>query len=191
MSTDYVFDGEATSPYDEAAPTAPLSVYGRSKLAGEAAALRLRARAWWCAPAGCSAPAAPNFVATLVRLIDGGQRTLRVVDDQTGCPTYAPFLAAALWELAEAGAAGRRPLPQPRAGHLVRLRRASWCGSGTAAVEVEPVTTADFPRPARRPAYSVLAVDRFEALAGRRVEPWGLGLIEYLATMRRRRERER
>ena len=129
-------------------------------------------------------PGGPNFVATLVRLIAGGQRTLRVVDDQTGCPTYAPFLADALWELAEAGAAGvvhyRNREPVTWFGFARELVR-QW----DAAVEVEPVTTADFPRPARRPGYSVLAVDRFEAMTGRRVEPWGLGLIQYLATMRR------
>ena len=56
-------------------------------------------------------------------------------------------------------------------------------------VEVLPVTTEEFPRPARRPAYSVLAVERFEATVGRRVEPWGLGLVEYLADLRRGRNR--
>ena len=183
VSTDYVFDGEAASPYDEAAPTAPLSVYGRSKLAGEQAALAygrgLVVRTSWL-----FGPGGPNFVATLVRVMTEGQRKLRVVDDQTGCPTYTPFLAGALWELAEAGAAGvvhyRNREPVTWFGFARELAR-QW----DPAVEVEPVTTADFPRPARRPDYSVLAVDRFEAMTGRRVEPWGLGLIQYLATMRR------
>jgi dTDP-4-dehydrorhamnose reductase len=185
VSTDYVFDGRATSPYAEDAPVAPLSVYGRSKLAGEERALAydrsLVVRTSWL-----FGPGGANFVANLVGLIEGGQRRLRVVDDQTGCPTYTRFLAAALWELAAQGAAGvvhyrnREPVSWYEfARELVRR----W----DHAVEVEPVTTAEFPRPAPRPAYSVLAVDRFEAIAGRQVEPWGLGLVEYLAAIRQRR----
>jgi dTDP-4-dehydrorhamnose reductase len=187
VSTDYVFDGRASTPYDEEAPTAPLSSYGRSKLAGERAALAydrcLVVRTSWL-----FGPGGANFVATLVRLIDGGQRSLRVVEDQVGCPTYAPFLAAALWELAPrrdvTGVVhyrNREPVSwHELASELARL----W----DRAVEVTPVSTAEFPRPAPRPAYSVLAVDRFEALVGRRVEPWGLGLIEYLAGIRRGRQ---
>jgi dTDP-4-dehydrorhamnose reductase len=187
VSTDYVFDGRASEPYSEASPTAPLSSYGRSKLAGERQALAydrcLVVRTSWL-----FGPGGANFVATLVRLIDGGQRALRVVEDQVGCPTYAPFLAAALWELAPrrdvTGVVhyrNREPVSwYELASELARL----W----DRAVEVTPVSTAEFPRPAPRPAYSVLAVDRFEALVGRRVEPWGLGLIEYLAGIRRGRQ---
>ena len=187
VSTDYVFDGRASTPYDEEAPTAPLSSYGRTKLVGERAALAydrcLVVRTSWL-----FGPGGANFVATLVRLIDGGQRSLRVVEDQIGCPTYAPFLAAALWELAPrrdvTGVVhyrNREPVSwYELASELARL----W----DRAVEVTPVSTAEFPRPAPRPAYSVLAVDRFEALVGRRVEPWGLGLVEYLAGIRRGRE---
>lgn len=185
ISTDYVFDGRAESPYSEDAPPAPLSAYGRSKLAGEREALAYERSlvvrtSWLFGPGGA------NFVATLVGLIEGGQRSLRVVDDQTGCPTYTRFLADALWELTAQGTTGvihyrnREPVPWYEfARELVRL----W----DSAIEVEPVTTAEFPRPAPRPTYSVLAVDRFEAATGRRVEPWGLGLVEYLAAIRRGR----
>jgi len=183
VSTDYVFDGEAASPYDEAAPTAPLSIYGRSKLAGEREALAY-ARSLVVRTSWLFGPGGANFVATLVRAMAGGERRLRVVDDQTGCPTYAPFLAGALWELAAAGGLGvvhyRNREPVTWFGFARELVR-QWDGG----VEVEPTTTADFPRPARRPGYSVLAVDRFEAVTGRRVEPWDLGLMEYLATLRR------
>jgi dTDP-4-dehydrorhamnose reductase len=182
VSTDYVFDGVAHEPYAEDHPTAPLSVYGASKLRGEERALEyvgaLVVRASWL-----FGPGGPNFVLTMLRLIDAGKVPLRVVDDQVGCPTYTPFLATALCDLAAAGARGvvhyRNREPVSWFG-FTREIAAGWDGG----VEVQPVTTAEFPRPARRPAYSVLAVDRCEALLGRRVEPWGSGLTEYLASLR-------
>jgi len=182
VSTDYVFDGTASEPYAEDHPTAPLSVYGASKLCGEERALEYDAAAvvrasWLFGPGG------PNFVLTMLRLIDQGRVPLRVVDDQVGCPTYTPFLAAALCDLAEKGARGvvhyRNREPVSWFG-FTRAIAADWNGS----VEVQPVTTAEFPRPARRPAYSVLAVDRCEALLGRHVEPWSDGLSTYLAGLR-------
>jgi dTDP-4-dehydrorhamnose reductase len=186
VSTDYVFDGSAREPYREDAPAAPRSAYGRSKLAGEAEALAgdvaLVVRTSWL-----FGPGGGNFVATMLRLIAAGTDPLRVVDDQVGCPTYAPYLARALWDLAELG-------PGRGAAGIVHYRNrepVSWCGfareiaaSWAPAVGVEPVTTADFPRPAPRPAYSVLAVERFEELAGRPVESWRAGLGEYLDTLR-------
>jgi dTDP-4-dehydrorhamnose reductase len=182
VSTDYVFDGAAGEPYAEDHPTAPLSVYGASKLRGEERALAydgaLVVRASWL-----FGPGGANFVLTMLRLIDAGKVPLRVVDDQVGCPTYTPFLAAALCDLAAQGARGvvhyRNREPVSWFG-FTREIVAGWDGS----VEVQPVTTAEFPRPARRPAYSVLAVERCEALLGRRVEPWGQGLSEYLAGLR-------
>jgi len=186
VSTDYVFDGEARQPYREDAATAPRSVYGRSKLAGEQWALAyersLVVRTSWL-----FGPGGPNFVATMVRLIETGQLPLKVVNDQEGCPTYTRFLAAALLDLARAGATGivhyrnREPVSwYAFAAEIARL----W--SGTAAVE--PITTAEFPRPAPRPAYSVLDVTRFEAIAGRRVEPWQDGLAEMLAGLKQGRK---
>ena len=182
VSTDYVFDGEAREPYREDAPTAPRSVYGRSKLEGERRALAyersLVVRTSWL-----FGPGGPNFAATMVGLIEAGRLPLRVVDDQVGCPTYTGFLARALLDLAALEATGivhyrnREPVSwYAFAAAIARL----W--SGTA--EVVPVTTAEFPRPAPRPAYSALDVGRFEHLAGRRVEPWEWGLVETLAQLR-------
>jgi dTDP-4-dehydrorhamnose reductase len=177
VSTDYVFDGGGRAPYREESPVAPLQVYGRSKLEGERAALAweraLVVRTSWIFGAG-----APSFVATMVGLLTR-PAPLRVVDDQVGSPTYAPFLARALRDLAEHGARG-----------VVHYRNAdavSWHGFAVEIArrlapgrEVVPISTAEFPRPARRPAYSVLDVERFEAIAGRRVEPWRQGLDECL-----------
>lgn len=178
VSTDYVFDGTATEPIPEDAPTGPQSVYGESKLRGEELALRydraLVVRASWL-----FGPGGPNFAATMRRLIDAGTNPLRVVDDQFGRPTYTPFLARALWDLAGAKARG--------VVHYGNRERTSWHGFASEIahilapeVEVLPVSTAEFPRPAPRPAFSVFDVSRFEEIASRRVEPWLTGLVSYL-----------
>ena len=186
VSTDYVFDGEADEPYREDDPTGPRSVYGESKLQGEQHALAyergLVVRASWL-----FGPGGPNFVSTIVRMMEEGRRELSVVADQRGGPTYAPYLAGAILELARNG------VETPGVVHYRNREPVSWHEFAVEivhlwdrGVEVRPVTTGEFPRPARRPAYSVLDVERFESLTGRRVEPWGLGLVEYLAARRAR-----
>ena len=188
VSTDYVFDGEGREPYKEDAPTAPLSVYGQSKLEGERHALAygraLVVRTSWLFGQG-----GPNFVTTMTGLIDAGKLPLRVVDDQAGCPTYAPFLAGALFDLAALEITGvvhyrnREPVSwYAFAEEIARL----WWG----AARVAPDPTTEFPRPARRPAYSVLDVTRFEETVGRRVEVWGWGLVELLTQMRQAKSRQ-
>jgi dTDP-4-dehydrorhamnose reductase len=185
VSTDYVFDGTARKPYKESAPTAPLSIYGKSKLEGERRVLHydhaLVVRTSWL-----FGPGGPNFVATMVDLIEAGRVPLRVVDDQVGAPTYTPFLARALFDLEQMGITG--------IVHYRNREPVSWYAFAQAiarqwseGVEVVPVTTADFPRPAPRPAWSVLEVALFESIAGRPVEPWEEGLSEYLAWMRKGR----
>ena len=186
VSTDYVFDGEARQPYGEDAEPAPRSVYGRSKLAGERHALAydgaLVVRTSWLFGRG-----EPSFVATIVGLIEAGRLPLRVVRDQEGCPTYAPYLAAALLDLARLGATGivhyRNREPVSWYAFAVAIARL-W----SATAEVVPVTTAEFPRPAPRPAYSVLDVARFEEIAGRPVEDWQPGLAETLSWLRKRED---
>jgi dTDP-4-dehydrorhamnose reductase len=183
VSTDYVFDGTADEPYREEAATAPRSVYGESKLAGEALALAydgaLVVRASWL-----FGPGGPNFAATMLRLLAEGQAPLRVVHDQVGSPTYTPYLAAALLDLAAAGATGLV--------HYRNREAVSWHGFASAIarrvapqVEVVPVSTEEFPRPAPRPAYSVLDVGRCERLLGRPVERWETGLDDYLERRQR------
>jgi dTDP-4-dehydrorhamnose reductase len=184
VSSDYVFDGAASEPYREDAPTGPVSAYGLSKLAGEGEALAyersLVVRTSWL-----FGPGGPNFVATMLRLIERGG-PLRVVDDQRGCPTYTGFFARALLDLA--------PLAATGVVHYRNREAVTWYAFAAeiarlsgAPVEVVPIATREFPRPARRPAYSVLDVARFESLAGRRVEPWELGLALYLTSNRRGR----
>jgi dTDP-4-dehydrorhamnose reductase len=181
VSTDYVFDGTAREPYREEDATGPRSAYGASKLEGERRALDLPGAlvvrtSWIFGPGGS------HFVDSIRALIAAGRAPLRVVDDQVGAPTYSRFLARALLDLGESGAAGlvhyqnREPVSWYEfAREIARL-------SG-ARVEIQPVSTRDFPRPAPRPAYSVLSVARFEALAGRPVEDWRRGLAEYVQEM--------
>ena len=187
VSTDYVFDGDAREPYREDAPTAPRSVYGRSKLAGERLALACERSlvvrtSWLFGPGGAS------FVATMVDLIEAGQLPLRVVRDQEGCPTYTRFLAAALLDLASLGATGivHYRNREPVSWYAFAVEIARLCSG---ALQVVPITTAEFPRPAPRPAYSVLDVGRFEEIAGRRVESWEGGLAETLSWLRQGRSR--
>jgi dTDP-4-dehydrorhamnose reductase len=179
VSTDYVFAGTASVPYATSAPTAPASAYGRSKLEGERQAAAYAKSAivrtsWLFGPGG------PNFVRTIAGLLSRAEAPLRVVDDQRGCPTYTPFLARALADLAGSRARGffHYRNREDVTWYAFAVEIARELGS---PAEIRPVTTAEFPRPAARPAYSVLDVSSFEAIAGRRVEPWVSGLSEYLS----------
>jgi dTDP-4-dehydrorhamnose reductase len=183
VSTDYVFDGKGNTPYPEDAPTAPLSIYGASKLLGERLALQY-GRALVVRTSWLFGPGGPNFVATIGRRLAAGQ-PLQVVDDQHGAPTYTPYLAKALLDLGRLAQDGLRGVIHYRNREPVTwygfARAIARLGSAVpASAAVTPVTTADVPRPAPRPAWSVLDVSRFESVAGRRVEPWERGLAEYL-----------
>jgi dTDP-4-dehydrorhamnose reductase len=178
ISSDYVFDGQATGPIPEDAPTNPLSAYGRSKLRGEEVA-REYPRALVLRTSWLFGPDGPNFVATIRRLLLEGRTPLRVVDDQWGRPTYTPFLARAIADLTQRGTVGTLHYGNrsPATWHELAVQIAHWVDP---QAEVLAVTTAEFPRPAHRPAYSVLDVSRFEATVGRRVETWISGLAAYL-----------
>ena len=163
-STDYVFDGEASVPYAPGAATNPLNAYGRSKLAGEAAAREagdyLVVRTSWLYGAG-----GRHFVGTILARAREGQ-PLRVVDDQRGSPTWTADLAAVLAGLLERGA-------PPGIYHATNSGDTTWYGLACEALrlagidaEISPVTTEAFPRPARRPRYSVLDCSATEALLG-------------------------
>ncbi|WP_031464635.1 dTDP-4-dehydrorhamnose reductase [Sciscionella sediminilitoris] len=164
VSTDYVFGGDADRPYEPADPTAPNSVYGRSKLAGEQAVLAAGGHvvrtAWVYGAHG------HNFVKTMLRL-QRERETLTVVDDQHGTPTWSADLADGLLELA--AALGERELPQVL--HASGSGQTTWCGFAKAIFtevgadpdRVRPCTTEEFPSPTPRPAYSVLGDDAWRA----------------------------
>ena len=175
VSSDYVFDGTKDSPYLESDPRNPVSAYGRSKAGGEVATLEANPRSHIVRTSWLFGVGGGNFVATMLRL--GAERdSVRVVDDQVGQPTYTGHLAEALLRVAESDAFGIH--------HRSGRGQCSWYELArfvfeTAGVdcEVEPCTTAEFPRPAPRPAYSVLGSERGEPS----LPEWKRGVTEYLA----------
>ena len=180
VSSDYVFDGSKRSPYLESDETRPLSAYGRSKLAGERAvasaapARHTIVHSSWLFGAGGAC-----FPATILRLATERDE-LKVVDDQVGCPTFTGHLAAALVDL---GARARRPVGPL---HVAGGGSCSWYEFARAVVadadvtcDVQPCTTAEMPRPAPRPAYSVLGSELGDEAP--RLPHWRDGLSEYMA----------
>lgn len=177
-SSDYVFPGDAARPYRPGDPTGPLNAYGRSKLAGEAAA-REAGRALVVRTSWLYGEGGPNFVDTISRL--GRERdVLQVVDDQLGRPTWTGSLARTISELMEARAEGI--LHAADAGEPVTwygFAREVLARRGIAA-RVEPVPSSAFPRPAPRPRYSVLDCSETEAVLGRPLPRWQDALERYL-----------
>jgi dTDP-4-dehydrorhamnose reductase len=169
FSTDYVFEGDATSPYEVDHPISPVNAYGRSKAAGERAILEsgcdhLIVRTSWL-----YAPWAKNFVLTM-RELGRTKDEIRVVNDQVGRPTSAEYLAERSWALLEKRARGIY--------HVTDGGDCSWHGFASLVIaesgskcRVTPCTSEEFVRPAKRPAYSILDLSKTEALLGPS-RPW-------------------
>jgi len=181
FSTDYVFDGVKAGPYIEDDPVNPLGVYGESKEAGERAVRAALAEHVILRTAWVYGVHGHNFVKTMLRLADE-RRTLRVVADQRGSPTAAADLAAAILRIATA--------PTKRWGtfHFTGGGETTWHGFAEAIVggrvPVEPIATADYPTPARRPANSVLDCGKIAAAYGIVGRPWQVALGEVLGQTR-------
>lgn len=191
-STDYVFDGTAKRPYREGDATAPLGVYGCSKLAGENALRASGAQHLIFRTAWVYAARGRNFLRTMLRL--GAERgELRVVADQIGAPTPARWIAKAT------GFALRQDRgAHPGLFHLVASGSCSWYDFAEAIFEgavardllaraprVEPIASADYPTRAARPAYSVLDCARLENAFGIELPGWRAGLDEVLDELAR------
>jgi dTDP-4-dehydrorhamnose reductase len=182
ISTDYVFDGTATSPYPEDAAPGPRSAYGRTKLHGEQAVLQhphtYVVRTAWLYGANGS-----NFVKTMLAL-EKSHKTLSVVDDQVGQPTWSRDLAAQLIRLGESTAA-------PGVYHGTNSGRTSWFEFtrrifelvGADPDRVLPTTTDQFPRPAPRPAFSVLGHERWAQAGIPAMRPWDEALAHALPAL--------
>jgi len=181
VSTDYVFAGDATTPYAEDAPTAPRSAYGRTKLAGEKAVLGFE-RGYVVRTAWLYGTGGPNFVRTMIKL-EGVKDTLDVVDDQRGQPTWSADLAGLLVDLGLGALAGTAP-----AGvyHGTNSGETTWHGFtqeifrllGADPDRVRPTTSEAFVRPAPRPAYSVLGHGRFAEAGIEPLRDWRTALTE-------------
>ena len=189
LSTDYVFDGRSCTPIPEDAPTAPACVYGRTKLAGEHAVVaaggeHLIGRTQWVFGPG------PNFVRTILRAAANGG-ALRVVEDQLGRPTWTTTLARAIFRAVEVGARGRLHLANEGVASFFDLARAV-VDEGVRRgihprVPVLAIPTREMPRPAARPAYGVLGLERARGL-GLVLPHWREALDGYLDAEREGRD---
>jgi dTDP-4-dehydrorhamnose reductase len=184
-STDYVFDGTKPVPYVESDPIHPVSVYGESKAVGEAAIAQVGGRHLILRTSWVYSAHGKNFLRTMLRL--GSERSeLRVVDDQVGAPTSAAAIARATLKLVDA---------EPVASgiyHMTAGGATSWCGFARAIFDaaalspiprVQPISSSEYPTPARRPANSVLANDKFAHTFGFRLPPWQQQLDQVLTGM--------
>jgi dTDP-4-dehydrorhamnose reductase len=186
ISTDYVFDGSKGAPYVETDAPSPISVYGRSKLAGEQAVAAAHAHhvivrtSWLCSPEG------NNFVKTMLRLA-GERREIRVVDDQWGAPTFADDLAAGIAAIGDHLMSTSDPAAVAGVYHATSSGATTWCrfaaailgraaAMGAPSCRVRPIATADYPTRARRPANSRLDCNKLAATFGVRLPPWESGL---------------
>ncbi|MFD0689961.1 dTDP-4-dehydrorhamnose reductase [Actinomadura fibrosa] len=182
ISTDYVLDGRSTVPCPEDAPAAPVNAYGRTKLAGERAALAAP-RGYVVRTAWLYGAHGPNFVRTMARLA-AERDTVQVVDDQHGQPTWTGALAEQIIALVRAGA-------RPGVYHGTAAGATTWYGLarevftllGLDPERVRPAATADFPRPAPRPAYSVLGHDRWAEAGLKPMPHWRDSLHEAWPTL--------
>ena len=178
VSTDYVFDGQSSRPYEVDDPTGPQSVYGRTKLAGELAVRELAPEhgyvvrtAWVYGATG------KNFVKTMARLERAGD-IIRVVDDQRGSPTWSADLARALMELASSAApAGTYHCTSEGDTTWYHFARAIFSELGADPDRVQPTTTDQFPRPAQRPPYSVLSLDSWRSAGLHPMPLWRDALV--------------
>jgi len=179
LSTDFVFDGAKMSPYTEADRPAPLSVYGMSKLAGEQAVREVAARWVIARTAWLYGVHGRNFVKTILGKAATGE-TLRVVSDQVGSPTYARDLAEALVRLIQQELTGTFHLTNSGACSWYDFRREILRRSGFGNTPVLPISSQELGRPARRPAYSVLANVAWVTAGEVPLRPWPEALADML-----------
>lgn len=173
VSSDYVFDGTAKRPYTEFDATNPRSAYGRSKLAGEEAVRSLNHRHYIVRTAWLFSTVGRNFAKTMCGLAKGPE--VRVVSDQYGSPTYVPHLAAGLAQLAGTDAYGTYHMAGKGGTSWFELTRALYRHLGI-TTPVQPVSTAEFPRPAERPRYAVLTTVQDPEIL---LPPWEEGVVAF------------
>lgn len=190
LSTHYVFDGAKSDPYVEIDPTCPATVYGRSKLEGEEAVREAAPRHIIIRTGWVFSAAANTFVPRVLASAAGGER-LRIVDDQTGNPTYAPHLASTVLDVALRIAARADTDSLWGTYHVAGTGVTSWHGfaaavltlSGSRSAVIEPIASADYPAKASRPHNSALTCAKFEAAFGIVMPPWQEGVAACVARL--------
>ncbi len=196
LSTHYVFDGAKPTAYDEDDPPSPATVYGRSKYEGECAVADANPRHVIIRTGWVFSTAANGFAARMLAQA-GADEPLRVVADQRGNPTYAPHLAAAIFDIAcrlaanpsETGTMGHLP----RGRHRARRRGTDWHPSCSPAPQaetprrsLEAIASSDYPALAPRPVNAALKCDKFERTFALRLPPWQQGVAECVEALRSR-----
>jgi dTDP-4-dehydrorhamnose reductase len=202
FSTDYVFDGAKREPYVEDDATAPLGVYGRTKLEGERAIVQAGCAHVILRTAWVYGPTGKNFMLTMLRLAEKGG-PLRIVGDRRGAPTSSAQLARAVAHLLGGASIDSGSVERLKASsglyHATASGETTWHGFATAIFEerarassgaftppqVNAITTAEYPTPAKRPAYSVLSNARLDRTFGLRLEGWREGLAEAMSVLAR------
>lgn len=174
VSTDYVFDGHGTLPYRESDATGPTSVYGQTKLDGEQAIIQTGCRYCIVRTAWLYSSTGKNFVKTMLMLGDTKDE-INVVNDQKGCPTWASDLAHAIYSLVEKYGKG----PVHETFHFTNEGQITWYDFACAIMEiggkhckVNPIATDQYPTKAKRPAYSVLDLNKIKAFTGMEIPFW-------------------
>lgn len=185
ISTDYVFDGTKAKPYKEKDEPHPLGVYGETKLRGEQQVQHIFSHssgnqdflivrtAWLYGKHG------KNFVSAILQQAQQ-QKTLRVVNDQTGSPTFTKDLARGIIALLGHNASGIVHITNSGSCTWYEFAKTILDLAGMSEVTVQPITTVELGRPAPRPAFSVFDTSKFTALTGQKVRHWKEGLQEYL-----------
>ena len=189
VSTDFVFDGTSGRPYRPDDATAPLGVYGASKLAGEQQVAAHEDLSWCTVrTAWVYASSGKNFVLTMLRLFKE-RPVVRVVADQVGAPTSADSLAHCVWRAAESDVRGILHFTDAGVASwydfaLAIYEEATQLGLLTQPVDVQPIRTQDYPTPARRPSYSVLDVTATSTALGLTPVHWRTNLRKVLRELR-------
>jgi dTDP-4-dehydrorhamnose reductase len=176
VSTDFIFSGEQSHPYEEDDVTAPLGVYGKSKLAGERAVREVMPEAVILRTAWVYGVHGHNFVKTMLRLA-AERKELRVVDDQVGTPSWTADIVRAMRRLIDVEAVGTYQFTNEGvaswydfAYEIVAFAKQS--GMPVVAERISPISTEDFPLPAKRPAYSVMSKAKIRSVLNYRIPHW-------------------
>jgi dTDP-4-dehydrorhamnose reductase len=183
VSTDYVFDGNATEPYTEDSPTNPQSAYGASKLEGEKQALQFNSDTIIIRTSWVYSEFGKNFVKTMMKLMSE-KKEISVVNDQTGSPTYALDLAEAILTIV-ANSSAQSKNWKPGIYHYSNSGVISWYEFAVAIKEItgvdcviHPIPTSSYPTPAKRPVYSVLNTKKIQQEFGIVIPEWKQSLAK-------------